>query len=272
MPVAQMAHGYEGTAYDVDLQRFMFMPCSGGYWENVLGKRRMAWLGEKHFEVAKNCSPWWYDTQADKWDRRPTKEPTPAGGFGDVLMYVPSMKQTFFRDGAFDVWWYDGLANTWSKADPKGPKPPFGIDPTACYDPKRDRIYLGGGSYPVAEGPNAFWIYDVQSHTWIDPKPRTNPAKGSNSYNTNIAAMTFDTVNDVVVLNLHHGDDARNGIYIYDPKVNSWTVEPRPLPVSWHRCVNAFYDPELNIHLYHHAGDSEDNGKIWAFRYRPAAN
>src|SRR5256885_14446878 len=63
-----------------------------------------------------------------------------------------------------------------SRVAPRGPPPPFGIDPTACYDTKRDRIYVGGGSYPVAPGPNAFWAYDVRTDTWIDPKPEIGRA------------------------------------------------------------------------------------------------
>jgi hypothetical protein len=31
-----------------------------------------------------------------------------------------------------------------------------------------------------------------------------------------------------------------------------------------------FYDPELNVHLWHAAGDGRDNGTMWAYRYRRA--
>ena len=115
---------------------------------------------------------------------------------------------------------------------PKGPPPPFGIDPTACYDTKRDRIYIGGGSYPVAEGPERLWVYDVKTDTWIDPKPRAHCCGGSNSYNTNIAVMTYDQANDVVVLNLHTtGRKGRPaGSWVYDPEANAWDGQPRPFP------------------------------------------
>lgn len=272
VPVAQIVHGYEGSTYDTDRRRFMFMPCSGGYWEDAMGPRRMAWLGEKSNEVARNCSPWLYDTRTGKWDRRPTKGSAPAGGYGDVLLYIPTVKKTFLRTAGTEVWWYDAATNVWTKADPKGPPPPFGIDPTACYDSKRDRIYVGGGSYPVAEGPNALWVYDVKTDTWIDPKPAGRCCGGSNSFNTNIANMTYDRANDVVVLNLHTPADegkGRTGVWVYDPEANAWEAQPKPFPdgTTWKE-VNGFYDPELNVHVYHHAGDSRPDGTVRVYRLK----
>jgi hypothetical protein len=266
-----MVHGYEGITYDTDLRRFMFMPCPGDYWGNALGERRMTWLKQKSNAVAKNCGPWLYDTAAGKWDRRPTAAPAPRGGFGDVLVYVPTVKRVFLRHRD-EVWWYDPARNEWAKASPKGPPPPFGIDPTACYDTKRDRIYVGGGSYPVADGPNALWAYDVKTDTWIDPKPAGACCGGSNSYNTNIAAMTYDQSNDVVVLNLHKGENkGRTGLWVYRPGDNAWEERPRPFPdgMSWKQ-VNAFYDAELNVHIYHSAGDSQPDGSIRVYRWKAA--
>ena len=174
----------------------------------------------------------------------------------------------FLRTAGTDVWWYDPAANTWAKAEPKGPPPPFGIDPTACYDTKRDRIYVGGGSYPVAEGPSALWAYDVKADTWIDLKPTGQCCGGSNSYNTNIAVMTYDEANDAIMLNLHKAEGGGTpGVWVYRPATNAWDDEPRPFPadVTWQQ-VNGFYDPELNIHVYHSAGDSEPGGTVRVFR------
>ncbi len=274
LPVAQMVHGYEGTCYDTDLHRFMFMPCSGGYWDAAMGERRMAWLKDKHAEVAKGCSPWMYDTQSGKWDRRAATDSAatgaPSGGYGDVLVYVPSQKRVFLRTAAIEVWWYDMAANKWSQVKQKGPPPPFGIDPTACYDTRRNRIYMGGGSYPVAKGPGAFWIYDVASDTWIDPKPSGNCCGDSNRYNSNIATMTYDQANDRVVINRHDAEPGtqEKGIWVYDPTSNAWEDRPRQFPAAseWKGQVNAFYDPDLNVHVYHYAGDSDDNGIIRLYR------
>jgi hypothetical protein len=32
--------------------------------------------------------------------------------------------------------------------------------------------------------------------------------------------------------------------------------------------LNAFYDPELNVHFYHAAGDSDTDGTMWVYRYK----
>jgi hypothetical protein len=35
-------------------------------------------------------------------------------------------------------------------------------------------------------------------------------------------------------------------------------------------CLNAFYSPQLNAHFIHAAGDSQDNGVMWVYRYKRA--
>lgn len=267
VPVAQMVHGYSGVAYDADRRRFQFMPCPGDYWPAALGPRRMAWLGDKHNQVAENCGPWEYDVRTAKWDRRPTGERSAAGGFGDLLIYIPTVKKTFMRHGD-DVWWYDAAANKWTKVSPQGPPPPFGIDATACFDTKRNRIYVGGGDYPVADGPSGLWIYDVDNDTWIDPKPAGSCCGGLTKYSSNNAVMTYDQANDVVVVNKHSVNRAdQAGLWVYDPTANAWEAKPRAFPagLEWKE-VNGFYDPELNVHVYHSAGDSEPGGTVWVYR------
>jgi hypothetical protein len=269
IPVASMAHAYEMVTYDTDAKRFLSMPCPGDYWKKPL-ERRLRWLEKAPKDNARGASPWMFDTTTGKWDRRVSATPHPRSGFGDVLIYLPGKKQAFFRNTE-GVWLYDTAANTWKARKPRGPKPPFGIDPTTCYDSRRQRIYLGGGSYPVApRDSNAFWIYDLQTDSWIDPRPREAPCDGSPSYNTNVAAMHYDSVNDVVVLFRHGGDRKERGVFVYDPKANAWLDDStRPFKPTG-QCVNAFYDPRLNAHFFHVAGDSDDNGAIWVYRYKKA--
>lgn len=149
---------------------------------------------------------------------------------------------------------------------PKGPLPPFGIDPTACHDPKRDRAYIGGGEYPVAPGPNAFWYYDIGANRWVDPQPIGSP--GGNHYGTNHAVMNCDTVTDRVYLFRHAGQN--RGLFIYDPKKNRWTRSRQHLPAFWlkSRAVNGFFHPQLGVHFFHVAHDSTDDGRIIV--YKPA--
>jgi len=95
----------------------------------------------------------------------------------------------------------------------------------------------------------------------------------------NHAVMNYDSVNDVVVLNFHRwqlnpidgdvqpGPESR-GLYVYDPAANSWTETPLAMPKEIGLCPSGFYNPDLNAHFIHVAGDSDDNGSMWVYRYK----
>ncbi len=268
--VAMQVHGYDNNTYDADHKRFMAMPCPGGYEKREL-PQRARWFKPP----PSDASPWFFETTTGKWNRLRTGGEAPSSGFGDTLIYLPTRKKSFFTHGSSDVWFYDVPANKWSKLNVTGPTPPFGIDATSCYDSKRDRIYFGGGSYPVAPaGTNAFWMYDLKTGTFIDPKPKGAPCRGSNSYPTKNAVMIYEPMHDVVLLVMHsfHDDEPeRLGVYVYDPKTNAWADEPLLIPDELgknRQAKNGFYDPELNAVFIHSAGDSDDNGTMWVYRYK----
>ena len=270
IPVAAMGHGYEMTAYDTENQQFVFVPCGDPYWKKPLARR------EQWFKPGpKDASPWSFDSATGKWHRKRTGTPGPQFGFGDTLEYLPARKDFFVAHRSNDVWFYNPQMNKWSRAEPKGPSPPFGIDCTACYDVKRDRVYMGGGGYPTTpKGKNAFWIYDVQGNTWINPQPKGAPCRGSTSYGTNNALMLVDSTNDVVLLIFHSFNYTKKellGIYVYDPDSNSWTDKALPIPEKLgdsRKAKNGFYDAALNAVFLHAAGDSRDDSEIWVFRFK----
>jgi hypothetical protein len=85
--------------------------------------------------------------------------------------------------------------------------------------------------------------------------------------------MAYDPVNDKVLLVLHsyHYDKPdKVGVYVYDPEANAWDETPRPLPekLRTEQVKNGFYHPGLNAVFIHAAGDSRDDGVIWAYRYK----
>ena len=126
------------------------------------------------------------------------------------------------------------------------------------------------GVHPVATGPNALWIYDVQSNSWIDPKPEGTPA--GNQYSHNTAMMHCDLANDVVIVTRHKGGPSR-GVFVYDPTENAWSVASRSFPPNWPehpstRASSGYYDSVLNAHFFHVAADSQDNGVILVYRYK----
>jgi len=270
VPVASMVHGYEMTTYDTDAQRFLSMPNPHSYEKKALPQRERWWKGPP-----RDASPWMFETLTGRWNRLRTGTPAPPSSFGDTLIYLPTRKQAFFAHRSSDVWLYDIPTNKWKHVTAKGQKPPFGIDATACYDAKRERIYIGGGSYPVAPADsNAFWIYDLMSNTWIDPKPKGAPCKGSTSYPTKNALMLYDSINDVVLLVVHSSFDSekgRVGVYVYDPNSNSWGAEAVAVPGKLsgnNKPKNGFFDPASNAVIIHTAGDSQDDGVIWVYRYK----
>jgi hypothetical protein len=272
IPVASMGHGYEMTTYDPDRKRFMSMPNPHGYERKALPQRARWWV-----QPPGDASPWFFETASGHWDRSRTGTEGPPSSFGDTLVYMTGLHQAFFAHRSGDVWLYDVPANRWKHVTTKGPKPPFGIDATSCYDSRRQLIYLGGGSYPVAPtGSNAFWIYDPKAETWTDPKPTGAPCQGGTSYPTKNALMLYDSVNDVVLLvvaSYFDSDKGRMGVYVYDPKTNAWSAEARVVPERLggnRKPKNGFYDPALNAVIIHTAGDSQDDGVIWVYRYKGA--
>jgi hypothetical protein len=270
IPVATQVHGYQMNTYDSDRKRFMSMPNPHGYEKKAL-PQRANWLKP----APADAGPWFFETTTGRWNRTRTGTPAPPSGFGDTFHYLPSLKKAFFSHRSQDAWLYDPGANRWEKVAAQGTPPPFGIDAVSCLDSKRERIYIGGGSYPVApEGSRAFWVYDLRTNSWIDPAPQGAPCRGSNSFPTKNALMVYDPANDVVLLLFHsHHDDKpeKLGIYVFDPRANAWADEPLPVPEKLGRDrkpKNGFFDPAQNAIFIHSAGDSQDDGVIWVYRYR----
>jgi hypothetical protein len=259
-PVSLCVHAYDLLTFDSDLCRLLIM----GTHEYHFAPKSIKELLHATGKVPPS-SPWSYDLKSGTWDVRKVDGPSPETAEG-TLLYIPGLKKTFYRSGKSElVWLYDAAQNSWTRITPKGPRPPFGIDPTACLDPKRCRIYIGGGSYPsVEEGKNALWIYDLKENAWIDPQPKGTPLS---HFATTYATMRYDPVADVVIVAAHA--EKNRGIHVYDPSVNAWKEETLPFPEAFPKnlCVNGFYDPDWNIHVFHVAGDSRPDGKIWAWRY-----
>jgi len=270
LPIASMVHCYQMITYDTDRRRFMSVPCGGGYWKHmkkVLAFRRAG--GRR-----RNVSPFFYDTVKGQWDGHATEAPMPRTGFGDLLMYVASIKKTIHYRRGQNVHYFDAAKKDWTSVKPKGTRPTFGIDFTACYDGVRDRVWLGGGSYPVAKTPEqAFLFYDVKTDAWGNPKPKGSRLRG---FNTNVSVMSYDAANDVVIVFRHDlrpgSSSPGHGVNVYDPQANAWNDAPLPLAkgMPGRACWNGFYDPELNVHIFHLAGDGRGGGTIWAYRYKRA--
>jgi hypothetical protein len=293
VPVAQAVHAWEQITYDVDSKSFMFIPSVTQSWRELnfaytehkepareFIKRRNAWMekspvpGTLYRKYMPLPAPWVLDLGTMKWELKVVKKgkkPNLTTGCGAAFMYIPGKNKCFYRRSN-NAWLYDTGKNTWQNMKAKGPKPPFGIAPVACCDTKRGRVYLASGKYPMVP---QLWYYDLQTNSWVDPKPENRPVKGMKHYSSNNAVMSYDSANDKVIVALHRIDSEKNtiGVYCYDPKANSWTPRPIPFPAKvssqfkQKNATNGFYSSRLNAHFFHTAGDSTENGFIWVYRH-----
>jgi len=258
-----MVHGYEMTAWDPARQIFFSMPNRHSYFAKALPSVAAFRSANKARLNESAASPWMFDPWNRKWLRLKTSTASPGSGVGSVLMYIPSrQKLLFYRPKRMSF--YDPDKNTWRETVPGGPPPPFGIDPTACHDPKRDRLYIGGGSYPVTQGPNALWVYDIDANRWVDPAP--DGAPGGNHFGTNVAIMACDSRKDRVYLFRYRG--SARGVYVYDSKKNAWRARPMRLPGFWAKgpTASGFFHPGLGVQFVFVADDSRDNGRMIVYR------
>jgi len=267
IPLHTLVHAWGYLAYDSDRKKFAFVSWSSNQISRYfLGGEKLMDEGLKLLEEQMNgkksvFSPWFYDVATGKFEHSIANNTTAvnAGGFPQ-LHYLPSKKQ-FFSVGSDTVAIFDPAKNEWSDAKPKGPAPK-GYDACGCYDSKRNRVYRNDGDGSKGEG---LMAYDIDSNSWSHLKPTgTAPAAAS----TNTAFYEYDARLDVVVAIHFKGKTA--GIFVYDPKTNSW-ADPLPFPADGPKfdfAANTFYDRELNAYFCHVAGDSRDNGVMWVYRYK----
>src|SRR5262249_36287680 len=148
--------------------------------------------------------------------------------------------------------------------------PPGSPDVGVCYDSKRDRIYMGRGTYAPPPRPDegGIYVYDVKTNTWSNPpnKPEAGGLPGRNP-----AAAHHDSANDRVVV-ISHVPGTREGgrVGVYNPESGAWEAGAATPPQvgAAGECWHSFYSPELNAHFLYVAGDSDDHGVMWVYRYK----
>ena len=269
IPLHTLCHAWGYLTYDSDRKKFAFLSWNTGdqiprYF--LGGEKQMdegLKLLEEQMKGKKKAifSPWFYDVASSKFERSPANNPTAinAGGFPQ-FHYLLSKKQ-FFAVGSDTVAIFDPTKNQWSDAKPKGPSPK-GYDACGCFDSKRNRFYRNDGDGSKGEG---LMAYDLEGNSWSHLKPTGTAPEAAN---TNAAFYEYDGRLDVVVA--IHFKGKTTGIIVYDPKTNSW-ADPLPFPADGPKfgfAANTCYDRELNVYLCHVAGDSNDNGVVWVYRFK----
>ncbi len=267
LPVHTLGHAWGYLAYDSDRRKLAFLGNDGlgRYFlggEKVMNEGLELLEGQLQGKTLPAFSPWFYDVASGRFERAPAAgSPGRTRDMFPQLHYLPGRRQ-FIVAGASGVAFFDPAAGRWSEVEPRGPTP-RGYDSCGCLDSRRNRIYRTDGDEGAGRG---LMAYDIASSTWIELKPG-GPAPAPS--NTNAAFCEYDPDLDLVVLVYFRAPTP--GIHVYNPQENTW-AKPLPLPTagpSFRYAANTFYDHELNAFLCHVAGDSEDDGVIWAYRYRP---
>ncbi len=262
VPVHTLIHAWGNLAYDPDRRKFAFLGGDGlsEYYLGGVNAMREGLDLLKAQRVARKraaFSPWFYDAATGRFERAVAAgSPGAATGAFPQLHYLPSEKR-FALVGTDSVAFYDPAANRWDEARPKGAVP-TGYDRAGCYDSKRHRVYQIGGD-------GGLLAYDLKAGVWSDLGPAgTAPA----SAGTNGAFYEYVPQLDRVIAIDFKGTTP--GVFAYDPVANAWEA-PRRLPAGgpkFRHAANTFYDRESNAFYCHVAGDSADDGVIWAYRHK----
>ncbi len=272
--LAWCGHMYQDITYNPDAKRLMFMDNPDPYYRGHFGRRDKWREGKK---LAHRGTPWFWNTQTGKFERRVCTGNPPPHHYGRVLVYLGQGKTFHWWGGAWKgvVGIHDYKPDHWARMHPSGDAPPWDAYMMASYDSKRKHVYIGGRPYKESEVNDTLRIYDVAANKWTNPKPKNAVLT---YFPNNVANMHYDSVNDVIIVFARsertHRKTEHLGVHVYDPTANQWR-KPLPLPDSVREsagnlCWTGFYDPQTNMHFFHTAGDSRDNGTMWAFRYKRA--
>jgi hypothetical protein len=269
-------HSYQSHTYAADLHRWIGV----GGWNGFPYDQHCTKL-DWHVEGAKLYQeqmkgkenraagmPFFYNTATGRFERYPFNQKMPGGVTDQVIYYLPSKKALWlFQTRNNQTWLGDFEARKWSDAGAKGRTPP-GIDFGTCYDSKRDCIYVCGGSYrgPYGKDEGKIYVYDVKTNAWSNI-----PDKGTMApiFASNYACVHYDSANDRLV-NMVFSNEKR-GVFVFDPNTGAWADEALSLPPGLkdsRGCGHGFYSPQVNAHFFYMAGDSQDNGTMWAYRYK----
>jgi hypothetical protein len=269
-------HSYQSHTYATDLRRWIGV----GGWNGFPYDQHCTKL-DWHVEGAKlyqeqmkgkenraSGMPFFYNAVTGKFERYAFSQKMAGGVTDQVVYYLPGRKSLWlFQSRNQQTWLGDFEARKWTAAAAKGPTP-TGIDFGSCYDSKRERIYICGGSYrgPYGKDEGRIYVYDGKANAWSNlPDKGTIPS----AFASNYACVHYDSVNDRVVDMVYSNE--KRGVFVFDPATGAWGGEPSPLPASlkdFRQCGHGFYSPEVNAHFFYFAGDSDDNGTMWAYRYK----
>jgi hypothetical protein len=272
-------HSYQSHTYAADLHRWIGVGGWNGFpydqhCRSLEWHKEGAKLYEEQLQGKTNRAagmPFFYNAVTGQFERYPFNQRMAGGVTDQVIYYLPGKKALWlYQSRTSQTWLGDFETRKWSDASTKG-RTPTGIDFGSCYDSKRERIYVCGGSYrgAYAKDEGKIYVYEPSTNTWSNaPDKGTVPPVFASNY----ACVHYDTANDRVVTMVFWNE--KQGVFVYDPATGAWADEVLPLPEKFaasRGCGHGFYSPEVNAHFFYRAGDSQDDGTMWVYRYKKAA-
>ncbi len=158
-----------------------------------------------------------------------------------------------------ETWVYDLACDTWTQMNPSL-KPSARIEHSMAYDSTNNKIVLFGGVKTGYVRDDETWVYDVASDTWTKMNPITKPSART------AHAMTYDSVNNKVVL--FGGDDGTKNdeTWVYDVAIDTWTqMNPTTKPLPRYRHAMAYDSANNKIVLFGGSDDSSRFDETWVY-------
>lgn len=266
IPVHTLTHAWGFLTYDPDRKKLAFLGNNGldrYYMPGVEQMEKGLSLLDKRIKEKQQAlyTPWFYDVRSDKFERAVATGSIGYNGRGfPQLHYLPAKKE-YIVVGSYGAAFFGPASNKWREVVPEGPGPKSS-DACGCYDSQRNRVYRNGGDGTEA---HELMAYDIDSNRWLALEPK---GRGPEAADTNGAFYEYDARLDKVIA--MHFTGKSPGIYVYLPQTNSWDA-PLPFPADMPKfnfAANTCFVPALNVYFLHVAGDSSDDGVVWAYRYR----
>ncbi|THB65323.1 MAG: hypothetical protein D6B27_08855 [Gammaproteobacteria bacterium] len=231
-----------------------------------------------HMSAPSDVNNWFYDNVNQEWNILEAGGTPPPFGIDGSSAYDPVRKRIYMGGGAY-------------------PQVNVGKNPMWIYHSTADAQIVTEIVDEENDIKNRSWK-EIAANTWADPQP-TGDSVGT-SFGTNYNVLHYDTVNDVLILfrhycNVDNGEGDNNlwddpvntcGIFVYHPdpisnlypdpnlapETNRWEKIANTVPwleeeYLYHKSVSAFYSPEYNAHFFWVALDSNDNGRMFVYRY-----
>ena len=195
------------------------------------------------------CSETWiYDVRHNTWTQVHPPS-TPAARYLHGMAYDSTNNKIVMFGGywvAAETWVYDIETNLWAQQYPEvSPPRLYGLSMT--YDSINDKVVLFGGITHSGgwKLTNQTWLYDVAENTWTKAEPSASPPARY------LHDMTFDPINNRIVLFGGHNGAAMGDTWTYNVANDRWTeIHPDTPPLARYY-PSLIFDSDVNsILLY----------------------